>query len=105
MWYDKAMEQMSIPEQVAAGEAILIDVRRDDEWNAGHADGALHFELARMEQDELPDLPQDKMIYLYCAGGSRSGIAAEILTKHGFRAQNIGGLADWQAMGGSVVPV
>ena len=102
--YDKAMEQVSIPEQVASRAAVLIDVRRDDEWAAGHAAGALHFELARMERGELPAVPKDGTIYLYCQGGTRSAAAAEILQRNGFsRARNIGGVADWQALGGKMV--
>jgi rhodanese-like protein len=39
---------------VAMNQETFIDVRTDEEWNAGHIDGALHFDLARMQQGSCP---------------------------------------------------
>ncbi len=86
---------------VAAGDASLLDVRTDEEWSAGHAKGAEHFDLARLQAGELPDIAQDRTIYVYCKAGGRAEQAKEILTSHGFtHVVNIGGLSDWEAAGG-----
>lgn len=88
---------------VEAGDATLIDVRTQEEWDAGHAPQAEHFELARLEAGELPDVPKDATIYVYCRSGNRSGMAVEILERAGYTdVTNAGGLTDWQAAGGDV---
>ncbi len=90
-------------EKVRGGGVTLLDVRRDDEWAAGHAPQAVHWELARLERGELPDVPKDEPVYVYCAAGGRAGKAQEILMANGWTAvTNIGGLKDWQAAGGEV---
>lgn len=92
-----------IVEEVKNNEAVLIDVRRDDEWNEGHAAGALHFEITKIEKGELPEIPKDKKIYLYCQSGGRAGRAKNILQKAGYaNVENLGGLKDWQAKGGAI---
>lgn len=100
------MEQSSVAQaivDVAAGKAVLVDVRRDDEWAAGHAAGAIHFELAKLEAGEMPDIPKDAMVYVYCAAGARAGKATELLLANGWtNVTNIGGLDAWRAAGGSV---
>ncbi len=81
----------------------MVDVRRDDEWEAGHAKGAVHFELAKLEASEMPDVPKDATVYVYCAAGGRAQKAKEILEANGWtNVENIGGFADWQAVGGPV---
>lgn len=88
---------------VADTNAVLVDVRRDDEWAASHATSALHWELARLEKGELPDIPKDAAVYVYCAAGGRAGAAAAILKEHGWtNVTNIGGLKDWEAAGGAL---
>ncbi|MEK7181191.1 MAG: rhodanese-like domain-containing protein [Patescibacteria group bacterium] len=93
----------NIVEEIKNKESVLIDVRRDDEWNESHAAGALHFEIAKIEKGELPQVPKDKKIYLYCQAGGRAGCAKNILQKAGYsNVENLGGLKDWQAQGGAV---
>lgn len=88
---------------VAQGKAILIDVRTDEEWAAGHAKGAMHFDLARLEQGELPQVSRYANVYLYCRSGGRAGKAKTILEQNGYaNVVNLGGLSDWQALGGAV---
>lgn len=88
-------------QDVGAGKAVLVDVRRDDEWAAGHAKGAIHFELAKLEAGEMPDIPKDAVVYVYCAAGSRAAKAKEILDANGWtNITSIGGLTDWQNAGG-----
>lgn len=90
-------------EHVTAGEATLLDVRTREEWDAGHAPQATRFELARLEAGELPDVPKDATIYVYCRTGNRATTAVEILEQAGYTdVTNVGGLTDWQAAGGDV---
>ncbi len=84
-----------------ANGAVVLDVRTDQEWQEGHAAGATHFELARLQAGELPDIPKDQTIYVYCKSGGRAGQAKAILEQNGFtNVVNIGGLTDWEAAGG-----
>ncbi|MBI4297448.1 MAG: rhodanese-like domain-containing protein [Chloroflexi bacterium] len=59
------------------GNAVVIDVRRPDEWAAGHVAGAIHIPvddvLARIDE-----LPEDKDLLFICAAGVRSGLACEM---------------------------
>lgn len=85
------------------GSAVIVDVRRTDEWTAGHAKGAIHWELARLEKGELPDIPKDAKVFVHCAAGGRAAQAKEILGANGWTSvANMGGLSDWQSAGGEV---
>lgn len=72
--------------RLAAGEAfLLIDVREDREFAAGHAAGAVHLGKGVIERDveaRVPD-PATPMV-LYCGGGFRSALAADALQKMGY---------------------
>ena len=76
--------------------AIVIDVRRPEEYSLSHLDGAInipHSELA----DRISEIEtyKDKPVVLYCRSGHRAGIAKEILESKGFQhAINAGGLTD-----------
>lgn len=79
---------------------VFIDVRTDQEWQAGHIDGALHFDLAKLQQGQMPDLPKDTPIALYCRTGIRAGMALRILQQNGFtNARNAGGYEGLLAQG------
>ena len=71
-----------IAAEVAAGRAALIDVRPDEEWHESHAAPALHFELDRMMGGEMPPIPRDMPVYLYCRSGGRSEAAHETEVTH-----------------------
>lgn len=91
-------------EDMGEGNGFLLDVRADDEWESGRAEGAIHFELARLEAGELPEIPKDKPICVYCAAGGRAETAKKILISKGFtNVKNIGGLRDWKLAGGNVI--
>jgi rhodanese-related sulfurtransferase len=66
--------------------AVLVDVREDNEWDDGHAAGAVHLGKGVFERDlekELPD-PAGEII-LYCGGGYRSALAAEAAQRMGYK--------------------
>ena len=70
----------------ARGEAsVLIDVREESEWAAGHAAGAIHLGKGIIERDIESLVPDcDREIVLYCGGGFRSALAADNLQKMGY---------------------
>ena len=64
---------------------ILVDIREDNEFNAGHIKGAIHLGKGIIERDiHLHVNDHDKKIVLYCGGGYRSVLAAESLQKMGY---------------------
>ncbi len=63
---------------------ILIDVREDHEWQAGHLPNALHLGKGIIERDIETTIPdKTKTLVLYCGGGFRSALAADTLQKMG----------------------
>jgi rhodanese-related sulfurtransferase len=80
---------------------VLLDVREDDEWAAGHAPGAVHLPLSRLHPDHLPEA--DRLLVI-CRSGNRSGQAAAALARAGYDASNVaGGMNAWAAQGLPVV--
>lgn len=89
--------------EVADDDAVLFDVRRDDEWSYSHAKGARHVPITGLEQGEKPDIPQNKKIYTYCQAGGRAGRAVIMLKDMGYTdVTSIGGLNNWLQAGGSL---
>jgi len=72
--------------KLQAGERyILIDVREDSEWAAGHLPSAHHMSKGTIERDiELAIPDPDTPVVLYCGGGFRSVLTAESLRKMGY---------------------
>ena len=88
--------------QTELGDAVLIDVREDDDWREDHAKGAKHLSRGVIEleiEEQVPDLKTPMICY--CGGGSRSALAAESLQKMGY--ENVrslaGGLRAWKEAG------
>ena len=88
--------------KVDAGNARLIDVREESEWNAGHARGAEHLGKGIIERDIEKRVPDKKTeLILYCGGGFRSALSADNLQKMGYTnvASMAGGWRAWQEAG------
>lgn len=96
------IDASKISNELRNGTALLVDVRRDDEWQSAHAAGAMHLSVERINAGEIPSKDTAIKIYLYCASGGRAGRAASILSQRGYDAENIGGLRSWQSAGGSI---
>ena len=66
-------------------KALLVDVREDSEWDAGHASEAIHLGKGVLERDIEETIPDPNTeIILYCGGGFRSALAADNLQKMGY---------------------
>ncbi|MGN2637693.1 rhodanese-like domain-containing protein [Nocardia takedensis] len=86
--------------RLVAEGALVIDVRRDFEWNRVHIPDAVHIPLERLAE-ECGELPEDRLLITFCTGGLRSAGAANLLVENGFQAVNMSrGLIDWRAAGG-----
>ena len=88
--------------QTEAGDAVLIDVREEEDWRQDHAKGAKHLERGVIEleiEEQVPDLKTP--IICYCGGGSRSALVAASLQKMGY--ENVrslaGGFRAWKEEG------
>ncbi len=99
------------PQDAIETGAILVDVRDQTEVaQTGKAKGALHVPLMRLNDmadprhpDFVPHLKQDATVAVYCASGARSGMAAQMLERLGYRdVRNMGGLGDWVRAGGAL---
>ena len=69
----------------AGEEFLLVDVREESEWSAGHAAGAVHMSKGTIERDIETKVPDKAApLVLYCGGGFRSALAADNLQKMGY---------------------
>lgn len=86
---------------VDSGEALLLDVREDHEWAEGHAPGAAHVPLGRLDPAQVP---RDRPVLAVCRLGGRSEHAAQVLAASGVDVRNVdGGMQAWAAVGLPVV--
>ncbi|MBO8187197.1 rhodanese-like domain-containing protein [Streptomyces spirodelae] len=95
-----------VPQTDAASvpaDALLLDVREDDEWAAGRAPGALHIPMSDFvaRQGELTErLGEGERVYVVCRVGGRSAQVAAYLAQQGVDAVNVdGGMLAWHAAG------
>ena len=91
--------------RMAESGAVLVDVREDREWEAGHARGAVHLGRGVIERDVEKAIPdKDAEIILYCGGGFRSALTADSLQRMGYSnvLSMAGGWRAWQENGGEI---
>ncbi|MQS13159.1 rhodanese-like domain-containing protein [Streptomyces kaniharaensis] len=83
-------------------DAVLLDVREQDEWDAGHVDGALHIPMSQVIA-RLGELP-DERLYVLCRVGGRSAQVVQYLVQQGRDAVNVdGGMYAWEGAGRPMV--
>ncbi|MBE6668306.1 MAG: rhodanese-like domain-containing protein [Ruminococcaceae bacterium] len=77
---------------------IILDVRRPDEFAAGHIPNAINVPNETIGTAEIPELPdKDQLIMVYCRSGRRSKEASEKLVKLGYtNIVEFGGILDWK---------
>lgn len=93
-----AVAPAAVPEVAARADApIILDVRSQAEYDAGHVPGAVlipHDQLAA----RLSELDRDRWVLVYCKSGRRAGIAERILAEDGFDVRQIeGNWLRWEA--------
>ena len=79
---------------------LLLDVREDSEWTAGHIQQAVHVSRGLLEKGIEQAAPDPNTpIVIYCHSGARSALAADTLQKMGYKnvKSMAGGIAAWQA--------
>jgi len=88
-----------VKELVESGEAQLVDVREEYEWDAGRIAGAVHIELERLP-GRAAEIDKDKPVIFQCRMGRRSAFAVEAFRNGGYDAYNMtGGIEAWAAAG------
>ena len=83
--------------------AVLLDVREDDEWAAGHIEGAVHVPMMtlpqRLQYEPGPITPENEIVVV-CKMGGRSAQVTAWLRQQGYAATNLaGGMLAWAAAG------
>ena len=103
-----AVREVSVDEAQALARqgAAVVDVREADEWEKGHLPGAVHVPRGFLElriEEKVPE--RDRPVVLYCAGGTRSALAARSLAEMGYGnvVSLTGGFGRWKEAGAPVV--
>ncbi len=83
-----------------SSDAVIVDVRENDEWDDEHIPDAVHMSRGMLEleiEDKFPD--RNTTIICHCGGGGRSALAAESLQKMGYKnvRSMAGGFKAWKA--------
>jgi rhodanese-related sulfurtransferase len=102
----KEMDIEGYKKMLGSGEAaVLVDVREDHEFAAGHVKGAVHLSKGIIERDVEAKYPEkDTTLVLYCGGGFRSALVADNLLKMGYtNAISLDG--GWRALKESGLPL
>jgi rhodanese-related sulfurtransferase len=97
------LDPKRVADLVAQG-AVLIDVRRDYEWEGGRIPGAKHIEVNELTA-QVESIPKDQPVIFYCRTGNRSGMAATAFREAGYDAHNMaGGIQAWVDVGLEIEP-
>ncbi|MBW8481774.1 rhodanese-like domain-containing protein [Actinomadura parmotrematis] len=89
-----AIDAAAVPE-----EGYLLDVREQDEWDAGHAPDAVHIPMTELNA-RAGEIPQDREVFVICRSGGRSAQVTAALNRSGWTARNVGGgMQGWAAAG------
>lgn len=82
-----------VKENVKAKKAVIVDVREQPEWDAGHLEGAVLVPLSKLMKEGdskefaeklAKELPKDKIVYTHCKSGRRCLAGADLLKKLGY---------------------
>jgi hydroxyacylglutathione hydrolase len=99
------MPVQELADRLKHGNApVILDVRSDAEWVAGHLPAATHVELGRLPEGDLR-LPQDDLMVVHCGHSDRSTVGISLLEQRGYRNLALldGGYSGWLAAGLEVV--
>ncbi|MBE1532503.1 rhodanese-related sulfurtransferase [Actinomadura algeriensis] len=89
----------AVPATEVPQDAYLLDVREQDEWDAGHAPEAVHIPMGRLS-DRAGEIPRDREVFVICRSGARSAQVTVALNQAGWLAKNVaGGMQSWAQAG------
>jgi len=81
------------------GNAVILDVRTEDECNEGMIPGAINIDIYKGQEfiNLIEELDKSKNYYVYCRSGARSGQACSIMNQLGFENTHnlLGGIMEW----------
>ena len=101
--YTEQSSATEIREKLTSPEKpFLLDVRTPNEWQQRHIDSGVNIPLNRLPA-HLAEIPRDRPLVVFCAGGYRSSIAASLLQRNGFAqvTEMTGGISAWDRPAGS----
>ncbi len=97
------MNTIQPAELAAIDDAVIIDVRQPEEYDAAHVDGARLVPLGELVE-RMGELPTEGTLYLMCRSGARSAQATAYLEAQGYDAVNVdGGIIAWHEAGLPIV--
>jgi hydroxyacylglutathione hydrolase len=91
---------LEVTERQRPDGVVVLDVRGEGEWNAGHIPGSLNLPLGYLEQ-RLDEVPRNRPVIVHCQTGARAAMGASLLRARGFNDVRLfpGGFAEWRAAG------
>ncbi|MGW7050258.1 rhodanese-like domain-containing protein [Streptomyces sp. NPDC054887] len=97
----------SVDAAAVPADGFVLDVREDDEWAAGHVEGALHIPMSDFVSrfGELTEAAEDgRRVHVMCRVGGRSAQVTQYLVRQGVDAVNVdGGMLAWDGAGRPMV--
>jgi rhodanese-related sulfurtransferase len=95
---ERLTPELAVERLASSAAPVLVDVRAPGERAKKRIDGSVSMPLQEMGE-RLQELPRDRPILVYCAGGYRSSLAASVLQRAGFTnvSEIAGGIASWEA--------
>lgn len=83
-----------IKKNVESGNAVLVDVRSEEEWKKGHIEGSIFVPVTSLRKGGDPKelakiIPKKKVLYTFCVVGMRARTAAYELGKHGYTVRAV----------------
>ncbi|MER7461841.1 rhodanese-like domain-containing protein [Streptomyces sp. NPDC097981] len=97
----------SVDAVAVPSEGFVLDVREDDEWAAGHVEGAVHIPMSDFVArfGELTEAVEDgRRVHVMCRVGGRSAQVTQYLVRQGIDAVNVdGGMQAWDGAGRPMV--
>jgi len=95
-----------VPVSALPEDIVLLDVREDDEWTAGHAPKAVHVPMGQVSQrlEEISAAVPVRPVHVVCRSGARSARITAFLSELGLDAVNVdGGMKAWSGAGRPLV--
>lgn len=96
---DKFVTYMEAKEKIINENAILLDVRTEEEYNEEHIDGAILLPLDSINKENIEKIINDKeqVIIVYCRSGNRSSQALLLIEELGYNeVYDLGAMSNWE---------